>query len=98
MLVTFSIIHVEDSFGSAVTGYLAAPQRGSQSRGLFRFLFIAALMLGAYVVPASKDLGEWDRLCLINHLISLTEREPWKDGSGRGFRPACLFMALEPVF
>lgn len=98
MLVTFSIIHVEDSFGASVTGYLAGPRRGSQSRGLFRFLFIAVLMLGVYVVPASKDLGEWDRLCLINHLISLTEREPQKDGSGRRFRPVSLFMALEGIF
>lgn len=89
---------MEDSFGSTVTGYLAGPQRGSQSTGLFRFLFIAVLMLGVYVVPASKDLGEWDRLCLINHLISLTERGPRKDGGGRRFRPACLFMALEGVF
>lgn len=44
------------------------------------------MMPGVSVVPASKDLDEWDGPCLINHLnISLTgEKEPQRNGRGVG--------------
>lgn len=55
--------------------YLALLWVGSQSREVFWFLFIAVMILCVYVVPASKDLDEWDRLFVINHHhISLKER------------------------
>ena len=59
---------------------------GSQSREVFWFLFIAVTILGVYVVPASKDLDERDRLFVINHHhISLKgEKEPPSIGRGVG--------------
>lgn len=76
------------------------PWLGSQSRGVFWFPFIALAMVGIYVVPASKDLGKWDRLCLINHpnipdgREGATER--WEK-CGRGFRSASQFTGLESL-
>lgn len=52
--------------------YLAVTWLASQGRGVFWFLFSAVTMLCVYMVPASKDFNnKWDRLCLINHHISL---------------------------
>lgn len=44
------------------------------------------MIFGVYVVPASKDLDEWDRLFVINHHhISLKgEKEPPSNGRGVG--------------
>lgn len=82
MLVTFSTISWKILFDLVLQLYLAVPWLRSQSRGVFWFLFIAVMMLGVYVVPASKDLGKWDRLCLINHHNTslMREKEPWRGG------------------
>lgn len=39
-----------------------------------------------YVVPASEDLDEYDRLCLISHhrISLMQEKEPWRNGRGVG--------------
>lgn len=43
------------------------------------------MILCVYVVPASKDLDEWDRLFVINHHhISLKGEEPPSIGRGVG--------------
>lgn len=43
-------------------------------------------MFGVYVVPASKDLDKWDRLCLINHhnISPMRQKEPRRNGRGVG--------------
>lgn len=44
------------------------------------------MMLGVYVVPASKDLDKRDRLCLINHhnISLMGQKELWRNGRGVG--------------
>lgn len=59
--------------------YLAVLWLASQ-KGVFWFFFIAIIMLGVSVDSVSKDFNKWDRLCLINYLISLMEeKKPLSD-------------------
>lgn len=67
MLVTFLLSVWKILLDILLQIYLALPWLGSQSRGVFWFLFIVVMILGVYVVSASKDLDKRGRVCLTNH-------------------------------
>jgi hypothetical protein len=80
--------------------YLAGPWLASQGRWVFWFLFIAVIILGVYVVPASEEFNKWNRLCLINHpssLIGVGSHVGMRGGWG-GFKLAWQFLGLEESF